>query len=148
MFMVFFSVFFQRRQLLQFYGFLLSLLLSNDCQRSLLSGHWRYLQKKMVYYYLFIFFSNFYFFLGMGSSGLWLGFEAIGKKDASGGLMFVGVLMVIIGVGWGLAALADFYLLAKVRILLLFLLNLIHNCIHLCIFLPSWKVESAKFKNV
>ena len=61
--------------------------------------------------------SNFYFFLGMGSSGLWLGFEAIGRKEASGGLIFVGVLMVIIGVGWGLAALADFYLLAKVRIL-------------------------------
>ena len=52
----------------------------------------------------------------MGASGLWLGFEAIGRKDASGGLIFVGVLMVITGVGWGLAALADFYLLAKVRI--------------------------------
>jgi len=52
---------------------------------------------------------------GMGSSGLWLGFEAIGRKDASGGLIFVGVLMVIIGVGWGLAALADFYLLAKIH---------------------------------
>ena len=65
----------------------------------------------------FVFLQIFTFFLGMGSSGLWLGFEAIGRKDASGGLIFVGVLMVIIGVGWGLAALADFYLLAKVRIL-------------------------------
>merc|ERR1711934_257056 len=52
---------------------------------------------------------------GMGSSGLWLGFEAIGREGASGGLIFVGVLMVITGVGWGLAALADFYLLAKIH---------------------------------
>jgi hypothetical protein len=63
-------------------------------------------------------FFNFLLFLGMGASGLWLGFEAIGREDASGGLIFVGVLMVITGVGWGLAALADFYLLAKVGILL------------------------------
>ena len=73
--------------------------------------------KKKVYYYNLVFF-NFLLFLGMGASGLWLGFEAIGRKDASGGLIFVGVLMVITGVGWGLAALADFYLLAKVGILL------------------------------
>merc|ERR1719491_436082 len=32
---------FKRRQLLQFYDFLLCILLSNDCQRSLLTGHWR-----------------------------------------------------------------------------------------------------------
>ena len=73
--------------------------------------------KKKFINIIICFSSNFYSFLGMGSSGLWLGFEAIGRKDASGGLIFVGVLMVIIGVGWGLAALADFYLLAKVRIL-------------------------------
>jgi len=52
---------------------------------------------------------------GMGSSGLWLGFETIGKNDASGGLIFVGVLMIIIGVGFGLAALANLYLLAKIH---------------------------------
>jgi len=52
---------------------------------------------------------------GMGSSGLWLGFETVGKKDASGGLIFVGVLMIIIGVGFGLAALANLYLLAKIH---------------------------------
>jgi len=50
---------------------------------------------------------------GMGSSGLILGFSAIGK--GGGGLVFVGVLMVIIGIGFGLAALADFYLLAKIH---------------------------------
>ena len=75
--------------------------------------------KKSLSSYIIFFASNFCFFLGMGSSGLWLGFEAIGRNGASGGLIFVGVLMVITGVGWGLAALADFYLLAKVRILLL-----------------------------
>ena len=75
--------------------------------------------KKKVYYYIYFFCFKFLLFLGMGSSGLWLGFEAIGREGASGGLIFVGVLMVITGVGWGLAALADFYLLAKVRILLL-----------------------------
>jgi len=52
---------------------------------------------------------------GMGSSGLWLGFETVGKNDASGGLIFVGVLMIIIGVGFGLAALANLYLLAKIH---------------------------------
>ena len=38
----------------------------------------------------------------MGSSGLILGFSAIGK--GGGGLIFVGVLMVMIGIGFGLAA--------------------------------------------
>ena len=49
----------------------------------------------------------------MGSSGLILGFSTIGK--GGGGQIFVGVLMVMIGIGFGLAALADFYMLTKVR---------------------------------
>ena len=63
---------------------------------------------------------KFSLFLG-GASGLYQGFHAIGL--GTGGLIFVGVLMIIIGVGFGLAALADFYMLAKVRILLLLLLK-------------------------
>ena len=76
------------------------------------------MQEKLEKFIIFFFF-KFLLFLGMGSSGLWLGFETIGKNDASGGLIFVGVLMIIIGVGFGLAALANLYLLAKVRIFLL-----------------------------
>ena len=49
---------------------------------------------------------------GMGSSGLILGFSTIGK--GGGGQIFVGVLMVMIGIGFGLVALADFYMLTKV----------------------------------
>ena len=51
----------------------------------------------------------------MGSSGLILGFSTIGRDDRTGGLIFVGVLMVMIGIGFGLTALADFYMLTKVR---------------------------------
>lgn len=50
---------------------------------------------------------------GMGSSGLILGFRAIGQ--GTGGLIFVGVLMVIAGVGFGLVGLADFYMLFRVH---------------------------------
>merc|ERR1711976_198247 len=42
---------------------------------------------------------------GMGSSGLILGFSTIGK--GGGGQIFVGVLMVMIGIGFGLVALAE-----------------------------------------
>ena len=49
---------------------------------------------------------------GMGSSGLILGFHAVGSE--SGGVIFVGVVMIIIGIGFGLAGLADFYMLVRV----------------------------------
>jgi len=52
---------------------------------------------------------------GMGSSGLILGFSTIGRDDRTGGLIFVGVLMVMIGIGFGLTALADFYMLTKIH---------------------------------
>lgn len=50
---------------------------------------------------------------GMGSSGLILGFHAVGSE--SGGVIFVGVVMIIIGIGFGLAGLADFYMLVRVH---------------------------------
>ena len=53
---------------------------------------------------------------GSGSSGLILGFETV-SAGASGGKIFVGILMIIDGVGFGIAALADFYVLTRVRII-------------------------------
>ena len=44
-------------------------------------------------------------------SGLALGIRALGN---SGGETFVGILMIIVGVGFGLSAMADFYMLVKV----------------------------------
>ena len=52
---------------------------------------------------------------GDGSTGLILGFECVGAKDASGGLIFVGILMIIDGIGFGVLAVADFYILTRVR---------------------------------
>ena len=41
---------------------------------------------------------------------------AIGMmSQPGGGQIFVGVLMLLVGLGFGLAALADFYLLVKVN---------------------------------
>ena len=40
-----------------------------------------------------------------------MGIHAVGQ---SGGEMFVGILMIIVGVGFGLSAMADFYMLVKV----------------------------------
>lgn len=51
---------------------------------------------------------------GNGSSGLILGFQTV-SAGASGGLIFVGILMIIDGVGYGIAALADFYVLTRVH---------------------------------
>ena len=48
----------------------------------------------------------------MGSCGLIVGFQALALTG--GGKIFVGVLTVIVGVGWGCAALADFYMLVRV----------------------------------
>jgi len=50
---------------------------------------------------------------GMGASGFYLGFSIIGQ--GGGGHIFIGILMVIIGAGFGLAALLDFYMLAKIH---------------------------------
>merc|ERR1719273_516983 len=71
----------------------------------------------MVFFFVFFFqmvTSVLYAFgIVSGSSGLILGFEAIGV--GGGGKIFVGVLMIIIGIGFGLAALADFYLLFNIH---------------------------------
>jgi hypothetical protein len=52
----------------------------------------------------------------MGASGLIVGLSTIGGKDATGGQIFVGVLMIIVGVCFGLAGLADFFMLVRVRL--------------------------------
>ncbi len=72
-------------------------------------------------YFMVFFFVFFFQFLvsilyslgigGMGSSGLILGVRAIGQ---SGFLTFVGILMVLIGVGFGVLACGDLYMLARV----------------------------------
>ena len=53
---------------------------------------------------------------GMGSSGLILGFKALNDDTGRGGVIFVGVLMIIIGLGFGAAGLADFYMLLRVSL--------------------------------
>ena len=73
-------------------------------------------------YFMVFFFTFFFQFImsvvyslgigGMGSSGLILGFRSLG---GSGFLTFTGVLMIIVGAGFGVAAAADFYLLVRVR---------------------------------
>jgi len=50
-----------------------------------------------------------------GSSGLYTGLKAIGMDEATGGIIFAGVLMILVGIGFGLAALADFYFLVKIH---------------------------------
>lgn len=50
---------------------------------------------------------------GMGSSGLILGFQHL---TGTPGQIFVGVLMIIVGVGFGLLALSDFYMLVRVSL--------------------------------
>jgi hypothetical protein len=49
---------------------------------------------------------------GMGSSGLILGFQGLG---GTGGQIFVGILMIIVGVGFGILALTDFYMLMRIH---------------------------------
>lgn len=71
----------------------------------------------MVFFFVFFFqflMSMIYCFGigGMGSCGLALGIHAVGQ---SGGEMFVGILMIIVGVGFGLSAMADFYMLVKIH---------------------------------
>jgi len=73
-------------------------------------------------YFMVFFFVFFFQFLisivyalgigGMGSSGLILGFKALGDGAF---MTFVGVLMIIIGVGFGAGSLADFYMLVKIH---------------------------------
>ena len=50
---------------------------------------------------------------GSGSMGLIAGSTAI-NEGTSGGLIFVGVLMIIDGIAFGVLALADFYILTRV----------------------------------
>ena len=52
---------------------------------------------------------------GMGSSGFILGIGSITSQESSGGLVFVGVLMLISGFGFALCALGDFYLLVTIH---------------------------------
>merc|ERR1719412_612984 len=71
----------------------------------------------MVFFFVFFFqflMSMIYCFGigGMGSCGLALGIHALGN---SGGETFVGILMIIVGVGFGLSAMADFYMLVKIH---------------------------------
>merc|ERR1711899_369201 len=71
----------------------------------------------MVFFFVFFFqflMSMIYCFGigGMGSCGLALGIRALGN---SGGETFVGILMIIVGVGFGLSAMADFYMLVKIH---------------------------------
>ena len=52
---------------------------------------------------------------GLGSGGLIMGFREV-SEGASGGLIFMGILLIIEGVGFGILTLADFYVLTRVRI--------------------------------
>jgi len=74
-------------------------------------------------YFMVFFFTFFFQFLltilyslgigGMGSSGLITGFTEV---SAGGGFaIFVGILQIVNGVGFGIAALADFYLLVTIH---------------------------------
>ena len=84
----------------------------------------------MVFFFVFFFqflMSVIYAFgIGnMGACGLILGFSTL---KSGGFLTFVGVLMVIIGAGFGGAALGDFYMLVKVILMLITLWQNI-NCV-------------------
>ena len=52
---------------------------------------------------------------GLGSGGLIMGFREVSEGE-SGGLIFIGILLIIEGVGFGILTLADFYVLTRVRI--------------------------------
>lgn len=71
----------------------------------------------MVFFFVFFFqmLISILYTLGIdstGSSGLILGFSSL---SGTGGQIFVGVLMILVGVGFGLLALADFYLLVRIH---------------------------------
>jgi len=51
---------------------------------------------------------------GMGASGLILGAQGL-EKESSGFLIFASVLCMAVGLGFGLAALADFYMLIRIH---------------------------------
>jgi len=73
-------------------------------------------------YFMVFFFVFFFQFLmslmyafgigGMGSCGLFLGFSTL---KSGGFLTFVGILMVVIGAGFGVAAAGDFYMLVRIH---------------------------------
>ena len=51
----------------------------------------------------------------MGSAGLITGIAQLSK--GYGKNVFVGILMIIVGIGFGAAGLADFFMLTKVRMI-------------------------------
>ena len=51
----------------------------------------------------------------MGSAGLITGIAQL--SQGTGPHIFVGILMVIVGIGFGAAGLADFFMLTKVRMI-------------------------------
>ena len=61
-------------------------------------------------------FTFFRMLTGLGSGGLIVGFQTVSATGASGGTIFVGILLIIEGVGFGILTLADFYVLTRVRI--------------------------------
>ena len=72
----------------------------------------------MIFFFIFFFqmLVSIIYALGigsMGSSGVWVGSAAI--QEGGGGKIVVGALMVINGLGFALAALADFIMLVRVH---------------------------------
>jgi len=70
-------------------------------------------------FFFFVFFfqmivSFFRMLTGLGSGGLIMGFREV-SEGASGGLIFIGILLIIEGVGFGILTLADFYVLTRVH---------------------------------
>lgn len=52
---------------------------------------------------------------GEGSTGLILGFQTVSADDATGGSIFIGILMILDGIGFGILALGDAYVLIRVH---------------------------------
>merc|ERR1711953_162100 len=72
----------------------------------------------MAFFFIFFFQMIFTFFrmlTGLGSGGLIVGFELVSATGASGGTIFVGILLIIESVGFGILTLADFYVLTRVH---------------------------------
>ncbi len=58
---------------------------------------------------------NMYFFF-IFYSGLFAGLNFIGSSESGGWQIFVGILMLVTALGFGTVALADFFLLVRVRL--------------------------------
>ncbi len=52
------------------------------------------------------------------NSGLITGLRFIGDSDSGGWQVFVGILMLVTALGFGVVALADFFLLVRVRLVI------------------------------